>query len=58
MIGKGGALIKRISTDARIELSEMLGTKVFLELRVKVLKNWRSDEKLMQRLGYRMKDEE
>lgn len=58
VIGKGGALIKKISTDARIELSEMLGTKVFLELRVKVLKNWRSDEKLMQRLGYRLKDED
>ena len=58
VIGKGGVLIKQISTDARIELSELLGTKVFLELRVKVLKNWRSDEKLMQRLGYRMKDEE
>jgi GTPase Era involved in 16S rRNA processing len=36
----------------------MLGTKVFLDLRVKVLKNWRSDEKLMQRLGYRMRDED
>ena len=58
VIGKGGDLIKRIGSSAREELSQMLGTKVFLDLRVKVLKNWRSDEKLMQRLGYRMKDED
>ncbi len=57
VIGKGGDLIKQISTNARAELEQMLGTKVFLDLRVKVLKNWRSDEKLMQRLGYRMDDE-
>ncbi len=58
VIGKGGEMIKRISTQARTELEAMLGTKVFLDLRVKVLKNWRSDEKLMQRLGYRLKDED
>ena len=58
VIGKGGELIKKISTQARQELADMLGTKVFLDLRVKVLKNWRSDEKLMQRLGYRMNDKE
>lgn len=57
VIGKGGELIKKISTSARTELEAMLGTKVFLDLRVKVLKNWRSDEKLMQRLGYRLNDE-
>jgi GTP-binding protein Era len=58
VIGKGGDLIKKISTQARTELESMLGTKVFLDLRVKVLKDWRSDEKLMQRLGYRMRDED
>lgn len=58
VIGKNGELIKRIGSSAREELSQMLGTKVFLDLRVKVLKNWRSDEKLMQRLGYRMRDED
>lgn len=58
VIGKGGEMIKKISTRARTELEGMLGTKVFLDLRVKVLKNWRSDEKLMQRLGYRMRDED
>jgi GTP-binding protein Era len=58
VIGKGGDLIKKISTAARTELESMLDTKVFLDLRVKVLKDWRSDEKLMQRLGYRMKDDD
>ena len=58
VIGKGGELIKKISTQAREELADMLGTKVFLDLRVKVLKNWRSDEKLMQRLGYRLSDKD
>ncbi len=58
VIGKGGEMIKKIGSAARAELSEMLGTKVFLDLRVKVLKNWRSDEKLMARLGYRLKDED
>ncbi len=58
VIGKGGELIKKISTQAREELADMLGTKVFLDLRVKVLKNWRSDEKLMQRLGYRLNDKD
>ncbi len=58
VIGKGGEMIKKISTQARAELENMLGTKVFLDLRVKVLKNWRSDEKLMQRLGYRLQDED
>ncbi|MEP7290467.1 MAG: GTPase Era [Chloroflexota bacterium] len=58
VIGKSGDLIKKIGSSAREELSQMLGTKVFIDLRVKVLKNWRSDEKLMQRLGYRMRDED
>lgn len=58
IIGKGGDMIKRIGSQARAELEEMLDGKVFLELHVKVLKNWRSDEGLMKRLGYRMRDED
>jgi GTP-binding protein Era len=54
LIGKGGSMIKQIGTEARQELIEMLGTKVHLDLRVKVLKNWRSNEELMRRLGYRI----
>jgi GTP-binding protein Era len=58
IIGKGGSMIKQIGTEARQELMEMLGTKVHLDLRVKVLKNWRSNEELMRRLGYRIAREE
>lgn len=58
IIGKNGEMIKRIGSEARAELSQMLGTNVYLDLRVKVLKNWRSDEKLMSRLGYRLPRQE
>jgi len=57
IIGKGGERIKRIGSLARTELGTLLGTAVYLELDVKVLKNWRSDEALMRRLGYRMKED-
>lgn len=59
IIGKGGEMIKRIGTEARLDLEKAQDVKIFLELRVKVLKNWRDDERLMQRLGYRIaKDDE
>jgi GTPase len=54
LIGKSGAKIKQIGTEAREELKAQLGTDVYLELNVKVLKNWRSDEDFMKRLGYRL----
>lgn len=54
IIGKNGAMIKQLGAEARTELESMLDTQVYLELHVKVLKNWRSDEKLMARLGYRL----
>ena len=54
IIGKGGSMIKLIGSEARTDLQEMLGTQAFIDLRVKVLKNWRNDEALMQRLGYRV----
>jgi GTPase len=54
-IGRGGEMLKRIGTAARHEIEEMSGRKVFLELRVKVLKDWRKDEKVMQRFGYKIK---
>lgn len=58
IIGKGGSMIKRIGSEAREDIAAAMGTKVFLELHVKVLKNWRSDEKLMRRLGYRLSKNE
>ncbi len=54
IIGKGGDMIKNLGMQSRKEIARMLGHKVFLDLRVKVLKNWRSDEELMRRLGYRL----
>lgn len=54
IIGKGGDMIKRIGSEARTELAALLDAPVYLDLHVKVLKNWRSDEKLMSRLGYRV----
>jgi GTP-binding protein Era len=54
IVGKGGAMLKKISTEARIELEKMTDTKVFLELWVKVLKNWRRDESMLRRFGYRL----
>lgn len=54
IVGKGGTMIKKLGSDARTDLAEMLGTQVYLDLHVKVLKNWRADEDLMKRLGYRV----
>ena len=54
-IGRGGEMLKRIGTAARHEIEEMSGRRVFLELRVKVLKDWRKDEKAMRRFGYKIK---
>lgn len=58
IIGKNGAMIKQIGAAARGELESLLDVKVFLELHVKVLKNWRSDEALLRRLGYRLPKED
>ncbi|MFN8387987.1 MAG: GTPase Era [Anaerolineales bacterium] len=54
VIGEGGQMMKAIGSAARKEIEEMGGRPVFLELRVKVLKDWRNDENALQRLGYRM----
>ena len=51
VIGKGGATLKEIGTNARTELEALLSSRVFIELRVKVLKEWQRDPKGMARLG-------
>jgi GTP-binding protein Era len=51
LIGQGGGMLRNIGAQARREIEEMLGHKVYLELWVKVLKNWRKDEKALRRLG-------
>lgn len=58
IVGKGGSMIKKLGQEARKELEAATGTQVYLDLQVKVLKNWRSDDRLMQRLGYRIPRDE
>ena len=55
VIGEGGQMLKQIGTAARGEIEKMGGRPVFLELRVKVLKDWRKDENALQRFGYKIK---
>jgi GTP-binding protein Era len=55
IIGEGGAMLKKIGSAARKEIEVMSGRKVFLELRVKLSKNWRNDEDALRRFGYRIK---
>jgi GTP-binding protein Era len=55
MIGEGGRMLKQIGSEARKEIEEMSGRKVFLELRAKVLKDWRNDENALRRFGYKIK---
>jgi GTP-binding protein Era len=52
VIGRGGETLKKIGSRAREEMERVLGHKVFLDLRVKVLKEWQRDPKALQRLGF------
>ncbi len=52
VIGAGGQQLKSIGSASRQEIEKLVDQKVFLELWVKVLKNWRKDEDLLKRLGY------
>ena len=52
LIGKGGSLLKKIGTEARIELEEITEKKVFLALEVKVEKDWRKKDRLLKNFGY------
>ncbi|MBF0557192.1 MAG: GTPase Era [Nitrospirae bacterium] len=53
IIGKDGARLKAIGTASRIEIEQLLGTKVFLELWVKVRKDWRSNNRILSELGFK-----
>ncbi len=53
LIGKGGDMMKRIGTSARLEIEKLLGTKVFLEMFVKVEPNWRESRELVEGLDWR-----
>ena len=53
LIGKGGEMLKKIGTGARLELEKRLGTKVFLELFVKIVADWRSSKRFIDDLDWR-----
>ncbi len=52
VVGKGGALLKAVGTEARLEMERLFGMKVFLQLWVKVRAGWREDERALEELGY------
>ncbi|MEL7062919.1 MAG: GTPase Era [Bacteroidota bacterium] len=52
LIGKQGSALKKVGTEARRDLEQFLGKKVFLEQHVKVMPSWRTHPQLLQRLGY------
>lgn len=53
LIGHKGSMLKKVGTEARLEMEEFLGRKVFLELFVKVNKDWRDKPLMLKKFGYR-----
>jgi len=55
IVGKGGKMIKTVGQEARKDIERLLGTRVFLELFVRVDKNWSQNERMLRELGYSKK---
>ncbi len=53
VIGKGGSMLKRIGTEARLDIQRLLSQKVFLELFVRVTEDWTKNPRELKRLGYK-----
>src|SRR5579864_1720636 len=53
LVGKGGRMLKKIGTSARVQIERMLGTKVFLELYVKAEPGWRDSRRFVEELDWR-----
>ena len=53
IIGKGGSMLKKVSTQARIDMERFMGTKVYLQTWVKVKENWRDNPAAIQNFGYK-----
>ncbi len=58
LVGKGGSMLKKIGTSARLELERILGTKVYLELFVKVRPEWRESKRFLEEQDWRKQMEE
>jgi len=58
IIGKNGHMIRDVGQSARLELEMILGNKIFLELFVRVEKDWRNKQNKLKQLGYIPFDEE
>jgi GTP-binding protein Era len=56
VIGKAGSVLKEVGRLAREDIENLLGSKVFLELHVKVRKDWRNQQSNLRELGYNLKD--
>ena len=56
LIGKGGQMLKKISTEARMELEQFLGIRVNLKCWIKVRDDWRNDERAIRSVGLRYED--
>lgn len=56
IIGSKGSAIKKLGTDARLSIEDFLQKHIFLDLSVKVLKDWRNNELLMKKFGYSLGD--
>ncbi len=56
VVGKGGQKIKSIGQAARMEIEKFIGQRIFLGLKVKLLKNWTKDAALLKRMGYTLPD--
>jgi len=52
LVGKGGSMLKEIGKRARHDIERLLGTRIFLELRVKVKKDWRNQDRLLRNFGF------
>jgi GTP-binding protein Era len=52
LIGRGGAMLKAVGSEARKEIEAFLGTKVYLGLFVKVSERWRESASVLQRMGF------
>ena len=58
LLGKGGQMLKKIGTSARLDIEKMVGTKVFLELFVKVRPGWRDSRQFVEELDWRRQMEQ